>query len=99
MLYKDGIPLTKTAPDFLCRVFARTAAGLRMLRLFAGSVIDPALIVSALRGVVCQDALEAALACVADKSPRICGLDLVLQRYQVVMQFSLGQMKARFHRP
>ena len=72
MLYKDGIPLTKTAPDFLCRVFARTAAGLRMLRMFAGSVVDPALIVSALRGVVCQDALEAALACVADKSPRIC---------------------------
>jgi len=43
-----------------------------MLRMFAGSVVDPALIVSALRGVVCQDTLEAALACVAHKSPRIC---------------------------
>jgi len=62
MLYKDAIPLTKTAPDFLCRVFARAAAGLRMLRMFAGSVVDPVLIVSALRGVVCQDDLEAALA-------------------------------------
>ena len=103
MLYKDGVPLTKTAPDFLCCVFARTAAGLRMLRMFAGSVVDLALIVSALRGVVCQDALEAALACVGGKlrvSWRdFCGLDLVLHRYQIVMQFSLGQMKARFHRP
>jgi hypothetical protein len=49
MLLKHGIPLTKTAPDFLCRIFIRTAAGLRMLRMFAGSVVDPALIVSALR--------------------------------------------------
>jgi len=29
-----------------------------MLRMFAGSVAHSALIVSALRGVVCQDALE-----------------------------------------
>jgi hypothetical protein len=49
MLHKDGVPLTKAAPDFLCRLLARTAAGLRMLRMFAGSVVDPALIVSALR--------------------------------------------------
>jgi len=66
MLNKDGIPLAKTAPDFLCRIFARTATGLRMLRMFAGAVVDPALIVSALRGAVCQDALEAALACNSD---------------------------------
>ena len=52
-----------------------------MLRMFAGSVVDSALIVSALRGVACQDAFEAALA---------SGLDLVLYRYQVVVQFSLG---------
>ncbi len=38
-----------------------------MLRMFAGSVVDPVLIVSPLRGVVCQDGLAAALACVADK--------------------------------
>jgi hypothetical protein len=82
MLYKDGIPLTKTAPDFLCCVFARSAAGLRMLRMFAGSVVDPALIVSALRGVVCQDAPEAALACVADKSPRISGVQEFRSRSQ-----------------
>jgi len=64
VLLKHGIPLTKMAPDFLCRIFIRTAAGLRMLRMFAGSVADPVLIVSARRGVVCQDALEAALACI-----------------------------------
>jgi hypothetical protein len=61
MLLKHGIPLTKTAPDFLCRIFIGTSAGLRMLWMFAGSVGDPGLIVSALCGVVCQDALEAAL--------------------------------------
>jgi len=90
MLYKDGIPLTKTARDFLCRIFARSAAGVWMLRMFAGSVVDPALVVSARRGVVCQDALEAPLACFAHKSPRICGLDLVLHRCQIVVQFALG---------
>jgi hypothetical protein len=66
VLLKHGIPLTKMAPDFLCRIFIRTAAGLRMLRMFAGSVVDPFLIVSARRGVVCQDAPEAALACIAN---------------------------------
>jgi hypothetical protein len=68
MLLKNGIPLTKTPANFLFRIFFRTAAGLRMLRMFAGSVVDSALIVSALRGVVCQDTLEAALACIAHKS-------------------------------
>jgi hypothetical protein len=72
MLLKNGIPLTKTPPNFLFRIFFRTAAGLRMLRMFAGSVVDSALIVSALRRVVCQDALEAALACIAHKSLEIC---------------------------
>jgi hypothetical protein len=64
-----------------------------MLRMFAGSVVDFALIVSALCGVVCQDTLEAALACIAHKSlaPSFtCGLDLILYRCQVVVQFSLG---------
>jgi hypothetical protein len=66
-----------------------------MLRMFAGSVVDSALIVSALRGVVCQDTLEAALACIAHKSRSApdsftCGLDLILYRCQVVVQFSLG---------
>jgi len=65
MLSKHGIPLTKKAPDFLCRIFIRTAAGLRMLWMFTGSVVDLALIVPALRRVVCQDPLEAALACIA----------------------------------
>ena len=36
-----------------------------MLWMFAGSVVDLALIVPALRRVVCQDPLEAALACIA----------------------------------
>jgi hypothetical protein len=35
-----------------------------MLRLFAGAAVDLALIVAALCRVVCQDALEAALACI-----------------------------------
>ena len=82
MLLKHGIPLTKMAPDFLCRIFIRTAAGLRMLRMFAGSVVDPVLIVSARRGVACQDAPEAALACVADKSPRISGVQEFRSRSQ-----------------
>ena len=43
-----------------------------MLRMSAGSVVDSALIVSALRRVVSQDALEAALARIAHKSLRIC---------------------------
>jgi len=67
MLLKHGIPLTKTAPVFLCRIFTRTSAGLRMLRMFASSVGDPAFTVSALCGVVCQDAFEAALGCIAHK--------------------------------
>jgi hypothetical protein len=62
LLLKDGIPLTKTPPNFLFRIFFRTAAGLRMLRMFAGSAVDSAVIVSALCRVACQDALEAALA-------------------------------------
>ena len=81
MLLKNGIAPTKTPPNFLFWIFLRTATGLRMLRMFAGSVVNSALIVSALRGVACQDAFEAALA---------SGLDLVLYRYQVVVQFSLG---------
>ena len=42
-----------------------------MLRMFAGSVVDSALIVSALRRVVSQDALEAALACIAHPPRRM----------------------------
>jgi hypothetical protein len=48
MLLKHGIPLTKTSPNFLCRIFIRTAAGLRMLRMFACSAVDLALTVGAL---------------------------------------------------
>jgi hypothetical protein len=71
MLLKHGIPLTKTAPDFLCRIFIPTPAGLRMLRMFAGSVVGPVPSVSALRGVVCPHGPEAALACIARKSLEI----------------------------
>jgi hypothetical protein len=98
MLYKDGIPLTKTAQDFLCCVFARSAAGLRMLRMFAGSVVDPALIVSALRGVVCQDAPEAALACVADKYPRISGVRSSVVRTDASFE-SIAMRKPIHHLP
>jgi hypothetical protein len=68
-----------------------------MLWMFAGSVVDSALIVSALRRVVCQDALEAALAesltnpyALPAPDSFTCGLDLILDRCQVVVQFSLG---------
>jgi hypothetical protein len=60
-LFPNGIPFPTTPLGLLCRIFAPVATGLRVLRMFTGSVIDLAPFVPQLPEMACKEALGSPL--------------------------------------
>jgi hypothetical protein len=62
MLFPNGTQFPTTSLPLLRRIFVPLAAGLRMLRMFTGSVIDLAAFIPELREMVCKEAFGSPLA-------------------------------------
>jgi hypothetical protein len=61
-LFLNAIPFSTTPLRFLCRIFVPAATGLRVLRMFTGSVIDLAPFVPQLPEMAGKEALGSPLA-------------------------------------